>query len=665
MSMLGLERKDMLTWSLLANVCLLSIPVVQFGTDLPNQDWQIREDAQRDIYDAVVIKDVIALKNHAIYRYLKLRILSEKGKAAVDFFAPKGEFLDFKGRVLNKDGGEVVFDNKQDFVKLLSYQGRTKRKMQRVLVPPGLTRDAIVEYSWLVKAQNGLQMGTREQIYYVQSPFYVLEKRFQYPSDLFEHQDQPFPIAFRATAIKKPALLELKTKKGMSYATYRHVPPLFEHPLGNVLLDENSAHVAVFKTFSNYPADTEAFWKKFSREWVRDFYSVRLKKTPAYKAWVRQISDTLPQDPPAALAAAYNAFRRKVRTPHLMTPSQLASVDHKNGAFKSSLELAVSEGYVGFENVGKVFFQLTKDLGIQADLIFANSFEESQFLPQHKRPLSLPIGAPFFGVRQKNGWFMVSPLNMEYEPGYVPPKFQGSKGLVVSPHNKWRHTFTSLDRLGPENHQRVTDYQTTLTENGETHVVIARRLSGQFKAKEKRHYFMVSPKERLGLMKKHWQDRFADLEVTNVEAQGVESLIKDMRFSLKAKGIMKLRELPFYVVQPFPGQVWPIHLPDHWPRHRRQPILLAHCFTQIDTNQISPPEHWTLNTDPSWRKENSVGKVVFSGIQKDGSVWLRREIILKSDILQPEEESQFKAFLAWVNEAMNQTIGFVENKRLK
>lgn len=633
------------------------IPEVRFGTPISEKDWAVVEDPERGIYDAVVLEDVTSFNIYSIHFYKRIRILSESGKSAAEIFSPDPNAKDVKGRVVRRDGHEVTFNKRRDFVKVLLYKTRGSKEKTRVLVPPGLSKDAVMEISWRVDAAEGLEYGFLEQFYLIQQPYFVKQMRFEVVKAALGGSNGLLHSSFSSTPLKKPARYTVNKEGARIKVVYEDVPALQSFPFGNPFLDQSTAYTMVYKALSRYPSNVDEFWQTFSKEWMREVYSEKINGSPAYRTWLAEVKKKLPEKPGEALLYAHKAFRKKVKVPYLMTPTERAAVGKVQIHLRKSLATAMDDGYITYGNIGQVFNKVLKDLGIEASLIFSNSFDEMLFFPNHLRPFGLPLTRPFFGVKTAAGWVLVSPLHQEYPPGYIPSGYQGTKALVVNPHKKWKVSFITLPRFKAESHQRVTHYQTTIGEDGSISCSLKRQVSGNFNAIEKSRYLTTGQNEREELLKRRWQNSFVDMDLSKVELKGGNQLDGIVTTKVTAKGHLQVEGTDWFILSPFPGQRWPINAPNYWPKNRSQPIILDHCLVQVDLNLIKVPKGWRLKGRPTWNKTNGIGDVTFIASQQGQEITVKRTIRIKNDMMPAEQEPNLKAFIAWVDEAMSQDLG--------
>ena len=100
--------------------------------------WAIKEDSAKGIKDAVVIENRTIFNNTYMERILRVRILSEAGRKAVQLPDFSEACHDFNGRTVYPDGRMVSFDKRQDFRKESTEFGYFSEK-RTVVVPPGVT----------------------------------------------------------------------------------------------------------------------------------------------------------------------------------------------------------------------------------------------------------------------------------------------------------------------------------------------------------------------------------------------------------------------------------------------------------------------------------------------------------------------------------------------
>ena len=284
---------------LLSSYLLAGDMDVSFGRSVPQEIWDIREQPEREIYDAVILKDITRFTSGFIKRYREVRILNENGKTAAELIDPVGRVQKLKGRVVDITGKETKFDKKEDFVEVLNFRARGRSSKGKILIPPGLTTDCLVEYSWQIPSVSGLPLGRRRQQYQVQEEFFCMKKSFLVERLAFSSQS--FSLSGTSidwTGIAPPAKFEKAQTSKLLELHYLGTPAKEDFPFGNQHLDPSSASVLVFRTLpDDYTKTPDAFWSRFGKVYLKDLFDGSFSKSAGYKAWIEDIKSEMPRNP--------------------------------------------------------------------------------------------------------------------------------------------------------------------------------------------------------------------------------------------------------------------------------------------------------------------------------------------------------------------------------
>jgi len=115
---------------------------------IPPEVWALKDATLPGGMGAInVSRRLQAINSHVAHQY-RIRICSERGKGAAEFSTFPTSTSNLRGRVVYPDGKEVAFQSDRDFhTKIVSTtaKGENQRKL---LVPPGLTDDCVVDLRW-------------------------------------------------------------------------------------------------------------------------------------------------------------------------------------------------------------------------------------------------------------------------------------------------------------------------------------------------------------------------------------------------------------------------------------------------------------------------------------------------------------------------------------
>jgi len=638
---------------------------IGYGKPIDVATWQIREDPAKGIYDAVILEEVTQFNQSSIQHYRRLRILNENGKTAADFTDTTGRARDIKGRVVDANGQETPFNAKTDLVEMLGYKTRHDKSKVRFLVPPGLSNDCVVEMTWYLPADSGIMDDEYQARYYVPDVYYCRKKIFII--DKSATRSSPDALVSRFVWKQPPAQatigFEEVKSKGDRILTYTDIPALENFPFGSVHLDNNALFVEVYKTFSTYGQKTDFFWKDVANDYLKTYlYSLKFLKPSDYKAWVAALAKGMPEDPIQAMQYLTLAFREKMANTDMLSPEQAARVTKvmdEGDKEHRLLSNAWKRGYGNSYELVMLFYNLLEDCDVPFQLAFTNSVYAAPFEPAAMEPFNLNYTLPFFVVESASGGQIpFSAHQYSYDPGFMPPRYQGNPALMVDPFDKWRHQFVTLNLYGPDSNKWITQYKTIITTEGQVEMGAFRQASGDFLASLRSEYFVISPAERDDSTRREWEDVIQPWEVVEATVSGADNLRDAVQEQVRLKGPLDVEDSAWFVFNPFPGHTYvPISQPNIWPRNRTQPIILSRACMMVDFNLITVPDGWRLRGDNNWKKTNDIGDVTFVAQQQGNEITVRRDVVVNRSRFPAEKEQDLKYFIAWVDEAQDQTIG--------
>jgi len=637
-----------------------NMPKVDIKRPIETWVWDIQEDPAKSIYDAVIVEDTTEVTSTGINRYRKIRVLSEKGKEAAQFVDPTGKAKKIEGRVVDVSGNQVLIDKKEDLVEVLDYKRRGDTSKTRILVPPGLTTDCVVELSWQIFAVEGLPEGMYRQDYFIQEGFFIKKKFFKIDNSGLRGRGSYLVSRAVWTPVKEPALFTAEKHTNDRTLIYENVPAMKAHPYGNMYLDPSAAFVSIFKTFPNFGQKPEQFWKRFGTESLKEHMNPKFSKSKKYKEWLAKLKASLPEDHIKATMAVFDALRHKVAATDMLPPglrnrySEVGVETEKENWLSEVFESGIAYPW----QMGFLFFRVAMDCDLPIRVAFTNAATEAPIQPGALDPFSLSHYYPFFAVKQgENQWIYLAPAWQEYAPGFMPPHYQGGPVMLFDPHNKWTCEVTRTQRFAANAHQLVRQYALNISQEGAITFTVNEKGSGIYNSRKLTRYFPKTVEEQVEQLTEYWQDRLDTYRVSEAKLLGADSLNGMVEAVVSGEKTVDLEGEKWLTLNPFPGDTLPLATPEIWPKDRKQPIILPHQLNQIDISKISIPLGWSMRGNPNWEKVNSIGKVSMKAVQNEGVITIRRDILVSQDILGPGAESDLKYFLAWTEEAGNQQIG--------
>ena len=630
------------------------------GTPISPESWDVSAEIDKYPTDAVVLEDTTVFQQAYTLRFRRVRILNENGKSAAEFVDPEGKFIKVRGRVVDRSGEETVIELAEDLVEVLAFKSRGDRVKAKILVPPGLTSDCVVEMSWQEPVIDGLPEGVYSKRFYVQEPWPIRSKIINLTPSALRTESKY--LVSRFVWNESLGKDHFKVEKPSKYAillTYSNIPPLYKHPYGNHHLDRNAAYALLFKSF-DYGNEVDEFYENFAKRYIKPDYTGRFKRSKDYKKWIGDLKKSLPEDHLKAMVKVYNAFRDRIAITDLLPAAKRAQITKELSKQKSA-DQRMSEvfklGYGNPADLGFLFYRVAMDCEIPFKLMYASSINGPPFQPMSFNPFMLLLYYPFFGIElSPNQWVVFTPQWQENAAGFLPTHYQGGTALVVDPYDKFKHSFTRTPRYGAKSHQRIREYTTKISADGTIDMAVEMFGNGTYDAREKNRYYPLPADEQEETLRRYWQDRLTSWEILKATVS-IPNLKARVKTRVEARLKQDLEETDWLAIDPFPGGGVPLANPSVWPPNRHQPIMLPHCSTQIGVNKITVPDGWKLKGNPSWTKANSFGSVKLTASQAANVIEIRKEIVIAKDVFPPEKEKELKFFIAWVHELADQNIG--------
>ncbi|MCB1052340.1 MAG: hypothetical protein H6510_13255 [Acidobacteria bacterium] len=633
---------------------------IPFGLDIPQAEWQVGPNPDLMCYDAAILNEQIHFHSINIDHYLKIRIFSERGKSAADSFVLSGRASKLEGRVIDRSGAETRF-GKEDLIEQLAVKNSDRKTKVKVLVPPGLTADCIVELMWSEGAQNGLPSREHFRQYWVSSDFYCYKKSF-FIHPTATRSDNPFlsPRFVWSGAI--PPMRQVKDKiKGVDMIQFENILPDLDHPFAVSYYDSNAAYLLAYHTFPNYGNKEEEFWKNFCSSYIKDLFGTGISKSGEYRDWVKSVKEQLPAEPVMRLVFAAEQFRLRIQQEDRMPYEKKVALRSHNDKYldqKEQTSRVFERGTGDMYEIGLLFYQFAKDLDLDFEVLFTGTTDDP-FFPGQLNPYGLNISYPLFCYR-KDQYVAVMPEFAEYNVGFFPAVFQGGTAIAIDPNNKFKYEIVSIPRQGANSHFRVREYAFDIKQDGQTAFQVQEYGGGNIEARFRYALIGLPPEEQREWIEDSWEARLASYwDILETQALQANALNESPKIVVKAQTHFDIESARLNLA-PFPGQTFPISFPNHFPEPRSQPILLPSCLNQVDVAQIRAPKGVQLLSPQNWSEENEVGKVTFQAAEQQGVIAVRRDIVLKRDILKAEELPLLKTFLAWMDEAaqLDISLGF-------
>ncbi len=616
-------------------------------------DWAVVQNPVASIYDAVVLLDTTSFFDTAIERFRRVRILSENGKAAAEFQDDTGTAKELKGRVLQPDGSETRF-SQEDLVETLSARSKRGRSSTRLLVPPGLTDDCIVELSWTIPAQRGLPLKAATFFDAIAESWYVATKTYTFNKIRSQANEYLVRQIWTRAADDHFAVEE---GSGFKKVTYRDIAAVEPQPFGNDYRHDNGHYVYAYRYYSDLNPNADKFWGDLSEKVVRQILT-GLKFAPGsdWDEWVRELKAKLPADQVAAMTLVQSQFRKRFALTSMLSPEQAGKVTRttqEDDVPERILGAVWRRGYGEMYELSMIFFRLVQALDLPVYLVYPSSVDELPFNPITLDDNSFNLYLPLYAVYAKDQPVIFAPTWYEYRPGYYPWYYLEMPALQVDPRT-WKSQFIRMPGNSPESNRIVTQYKTQLSADGKLEQTYKRQVTGAYLANATRRYFPIPAVERAIQLRERWSDEQTTVNAAAVEgADDLDGIITEtvsLNSTVPVDGITRL------AIDPFPNALKLLDTPSVWSDHRDQDLFVGFAGQTVDLNTLSLPSGWKLFGDNDWEHTNQVGSVKFKCVQEGNKLTVRRDVTLHHGNYARELEGQFKEFLAWMDEAMDQSI---------
>lgn len=634
---------------------------------LPEDIWTIGTNAQKKMYDAAIYLDEHKIHPKVIHRYRVVRIFSEDGRGAADFSDTYGSAKNLHGRVVTRDGKIIPFNDKEDLIEILAAKQRRKKVKARLLLPPGITRDCVVEMRWDIKAELGLPEGYYSVRRDAAEDYYVHKKTFFVDGKLTEAKEtftfkQKFQLAM--TKGREPIVFAQSEAEGGMLYTWSNIPPRKYFPYGNAYLDGADPYFRTRKVpYWTNTSDPNAFWHNAAQAYIIPALQERVGKNRDFKNFVKQLKANMPKDPIAASQHIAKNLQNRLRDLEMLRPDQVSGYkdpENWDNTFGQILDKSFKDGYASRSAQAYLFYFVAMECEIPFKLLYPGSMDGPFFDPKLCYTGHLDFQSPYFLVQTDNAMQIFAPQFRDYAFGVIPSKHKGAYAMTLDPYNDFAVGFMRVPQDQAALHMVRAQYQMNLDTNDQLTMLLTNLWGGEEEAGKRRFYFtrtLVEQKEYLeksyGSVLRDWQVEEAQLvDPYNLEQQLTMQLSARRQLEDFGTGILRL--------DPFPASFSPLSNPDLWPDQRSQPIILPNAFQALDEAMVQLPPGYTLRGDNNWQQKNNFGQVAFQAFQKEDKVFVRRTVVLARNIEQATNEVQLKLFLGWVENAYNQNIALVK-----
>jgi hypothetical protein len=590
---------------------------------------------------------------------LRIRIMSEAGKAAASIAAFPLSLFKVEGRTVYADGKVVAFDSEKDFTKqTLKTDGREFNR--KIVIPPGLTADCLVDLHWTL---NECLVGGFDDWgnYYGRYWYdFVIPGAFPIAHSVIKLSNwSPMASALVGFGAHPP-----KVEKESAYRvyTFEDVPAFEDIPYSLPAYRERARLILYWQpsTLTRNVSDPKAYWKSWSQEWLRKSYDENLTAGREYKDYLAKISQGLPQGSIHKAQEALFRIQRDILNVDLMTAEQAKArtkKDSKKDLKSGDLDETVSRGWSDGEGIGMLTFKVFRDLGLKPKLAWVVDREDRPFYADV--PCIFQFSDYLILVPDEAGPGMawLDPANLLMPPGVIPHEYQGTPALEVDPAD-WSVKTIRVPLQGDQVNQRSYDFDLTF-EDGRESFELSMGFLGVPLRIERDRYYRLEPAEQEKALKDYLQERLEGFKVAKTKVRNAQDITKNMSWSVK--GAKDLDEGRKVSVDPFPGMSSPCWTPTSWPATRSSIIVFPYALTHHAASRIHVPSGYKAIPVSDLEQKNGFGSVSWKTAEgKDESgdplLTVTYDVVVAKPFGGTADYEAFKTFLAWVDDGYRRLV---------
>jgi hypothetical protein len=564
---------------------------------ITEKDWQVAPDSAKAIRNAVMIFEKITVDDHDLLNekcyltiYRRIKIFNAEGRKWGDFSLPylkkKQKIEMIRGRTVLPDGREFPLLETQIFEKEILKAEGVKIK-QKSFSLPGIADGCIVEYVvkyrmpspysvWIIQKEIPLLYGEYRWLFYRgrgwSSGFEELLGNVLTPNYLWLNTTQKY-LAESRPSIKDPTEVFFAVND----------VPAFEaepHTLPDVALQ---TQLRCYYGSGTAPA---AFWGEMSQTLssILEKYTQNNKRGREVAA---SFSELKTKD--EKIVAAYNWLQA-----HIRNISYLDEDNNEEFKDNKSVDETLKRGYGTQEDINFVFYDMLRELNIDAKIAYVVDRDENLFVPDAKY---WQFDRSLVAVASLNGQYrFYSPGTLHLPPTQVPWFNEGIRAFVVGSLTEQflpvPFSFTDLNRtrrMLTLQFQDESKLRGSLTEQRFGHygrllrVVLAQTPAGSRQEKLQKELESILPKA----------------QIDSISATGTEGTNGPLTLNCKLEtdpnaqhlGTTRLLVRPFSLFKPDTNAFQA--------GMRRNTIMLDYAHEFVELVQIGLPENWKVDALPA------------------------------------------------------------------
>jgi len=643
----------------LVSPLFLLFPAVLFAAGKPNWDpitadiWTMKDAAGKG---AVVLKDRFHIENSYLERTYRFRIFSEQGKTVAELPNLPEEAYDLMGRTVYPDGKVVVFDSRKDLQTKTALATRAGEISKKVLVPPGLSADCVVDIQWKEKAYylelSGYGLGQMDAWIWT-SPFPIrklevdVSKRLAWNWSFRPGNSKAKPSASETSNSKTLILEEIAPTESIPFT----VGAGFNAPR----LEVFPGHPGISRS---YVKEDAAFWQDVVAKVYKPFFQDRLSGGSNYRSLSEHLRKGLKDGQAEQAREIILRLNAQIMNLSSLTYAEKAAMkggkpswDVDPANLDQSVEQSATDGW------GMLYlaYSMMKDAGIKPKIAFVADRDRRRIASNVKNPnqftdVILGVEEPGKAIK----W--MDPALRYATPGLVNPDYQGTMAFVVST-SDWTGKFEGIPPQAAGFNQTRYTYHLDIGEDQDA-VKLKVEFSGYPDYLERSRFMKLEPKEQTKTLKEGLELISKSVTITKAEVKNATNAREELRWEVE--GVREREAGRRVEIQPFPLMEWPVHVPSKWPENRQEFIVLPYQKIHLAISHIKVPKEYGWPGSGAVNHSNEFGRVTWTAVKQSSPEGDEIQVVLRVEVNQclgpATMYPKLKEFVSWVEEACRRQL---------
>jgi len=615
---------------------------------VPPETWSIRPESTKGSAGAIFLLDWSRYGVNDTEHRLRILILSEAGKSAVqlDPFSP---LLDkVEGRTLYPDGKETDFNKAEDFSNQVVSRG-SDDVTRKIIVPPGLTDHCIVDLHW--SDRGTVLWGNRFDRQILRSyPIRNLELQLSTWSPLGSVWVKPTNMAIEVSENKDYHIYKFKDLPALEPEPYSREAWLFRPKLMCFKQPR-----LLFESISKTP---DVYWQAAAKKIIQTDYQDKIEVGRKYRALAQDILSGLPEDPIQKAQEIQNRLYMRILNINAMTATERAARtknDEKATVHSMDLDEAADRKWTNSTGMFYLAYKLFVEAGLQPKILFVANRDERGF--RYGLLDFYQFDHVLLGIDSADGkGIMLCDPSIRLLPaGIIDPSYQGTLALLVDSKDWSARPYQIPFQSSGLNRQEY-EYEVS-PGDAEDHFKVRGQFYGFEEWAERFKYFSLTQKDA----ERHLKEELESSRLYTVTRETVTNRAeRNTPMTWEAEGTRESDEGRRREVNPFPTLKCPLWIPSAWPEHRTDPVVMYYVSLCQSTSRIHIPDGWRASLPEPMEQGNQLGKV--SWIAKEvhddegTTVVVSYQVNVTTTFANASAESALRNLLSWVEDGWNRRI---------